>query len=50
MIHLNLKNKEEAEALWIALENETQCFNDPLVCPDHKTMVKELINKIIKLK
>ena len=50
MIHLNLKNKEEAEALYFALDNETRCFNDPQICPDHKRMVKKLIKKVCELK
>tara|TARA_R100000935_G_scaffold56937_1_gene89667 strand:+ start:870 stop:1022 length:153 start_codon:yes stop_codon:yes gene_type:complete len=50
MIYLELKNKIEAESLFFALENETKCFNDPQVCPDHKIMVKELIKKVCKIK
>lgn len=50
MINLKLKNKEEAEALYFALDNETRCFNDPQVCPDHKRMVKKLIKKVCELK
>lgn len=49
MFNLNLNN-DEAEALYFALYNEQKCFNDPLVCPDHKRIIKKLINKICYLK
>ena len=50
MIYLRLENKEEAEALYFALDNETKCFNDPQVCPEHKKIVKKLINRVCYLK
>jgi len=43
-------SKEELETLYVALDNETKFFNDPLVCADHKKDVYNILEQVINLK
>lgn len=43
-------SKEELETLYVALDNETKCFSDKLVCEDHKKDVYNILEQVIILK
>ncbi len=49
MIYLKL-SKDEVETLYVALDNETKCFSDKLVCENHKKDVYNILEQVIKLK
>tara|TARA_R110002020_G_scaffold128047_1_gene287080 strand:+ start:633 stop:782 length:150 start_codon:yes stop_codon:yes gene_type:complete len=47
----NLKlTKEELETLYVALDNETKCFGNELVCEDHKKDVYNILEQVILMK
>lgn len=47
----NLKlTKEQLETLYVALDNETKCFSDKLVCEDHKKDVYNILEQVILIK
>ena len=43
-------SKDQLETLYVALDNETKCFNDKLVCEDHKKDVYNILEQVILIK
>jgi len=43
-------SKEELETLYVALDNETKCFDNKLVCEDHKKDVYNILEQVIEKK